>query len=252
MSATRATVLFWRPPAGHVPASAWFGMATRLGGVSRGPYASLNLSLGVGDAEPDVRENQSRLRATAGLPDRAPVMLHQVHGRVIVDPSEMGRDADGFVVAPGDPWVAVSAADCAPVAIVADDGAAAALLHCGWRGARDGIAPAAVERLGKAGIDPARLVAVVGPCLHACCFPIGPEVAAEFDAAFLRPHPTGQSSLDLPAVIEAGLVRAGVPRERIHLAPECTACDPERFYSHRRDRGLTGRHWALLHLAPRP
>ncbi|HKO22566.1 MAG TPA: laccase domain-containing protein, partial [Candidatus Eisenbacteria bacterium] len=70
--------------------------------------------------------------------------------------------------------------------------------------------------------------------------------------AFLRPHPTGQPSLDLPGAIAAALAAAGVPAGRIETAPECTASEPARFFSHRRDRGLTGRHWALLHLAPRP
>jgi len=247
-----AQVPFWHPTASWFPASAWFGMATRVGGVSAGPYASLNLSLGVGDDDDAVRENRRRLRRAAGVPDGGPTMLHQVHGRTIVGAKEGGRDADGFVIASGDPWVGVSAADCAPVALVAEEGAAGALVHCGWRGARDGIGPAAVERLGERGIPAARIVAAIGPCLHACCFPVGPEVAAEFDPAFLKPHPTGQPSLDLPGAIAAALVLAGVPPERIEIAPECTACDPSRFFSHRRDRGLTGRHWALLRLAPRP
>lgn len=246
------TVPFWRPTAAWFPATAWFGMATRVGGVSAGPYASLNLSLGVGDEEAGVRENRRRLRAAAQVPEGGPVMLHQVHGRTIVGADEGGRDADGFVVSPGDPWVAVSAADCAPVALVAEDGSAGALVHCGWRGARDGIGPAAIERLGERGIRAERIVAAIGPCLHACCFPIGPEVAAEFDPAFLLPHATGQPSLDLPGAIAAALAAAGVPAARIEMAEECTASDPARFFSHRRDRGLTGRHWALLHLAPRP
>jgi purine-nucleoside/S-methyl-5'-thioadenosine phosphorylase / adenosine deaminase len=250
MDTTQDEVPFWRPS--RFPVPAWFGMATRAGGVSVGPYATLNLSLGVGDDEAAVRENRRRLRAAAHVPDGGPTMLHQVHGRTIVGIEDGGRDADGFVVAPGDPWAGVSAADCAPVALVAEDGSAGALVHCGWRGARDGIGPAAVERLGERGIMAARLVAAIGPCLHACCFPIGPEVAAEFDPAFLKPHPTGQPSLDLPGAIAAALVGAGVPAARIEVASECTACDPERFFSHRRDRGLTGRHWALLRLSPRP
>lgn len=250
MDTMHDAVPFWRPS--RFPVQAWFGMATRVGGVSVGPYATLNLSLGVGDEEAAVRENRRRLRAAAHVPDSGPTMLHQVHGRAIVGVEDGGRDADGFVISPGDPWVGVSAADCAPVALVAEDGSAGALLHCGWRGARDGIGPAAVERLGERGIMAARLVAAIGPCLHACCFPIGPEVAAEFDAAFLKPHPTGQPSLDLPGAIAAALADAGVPVARMEIASECTACDPGRFFSHRRDRGLTGRHWALLRLSPRP
>ena len=223
--------------------------------MSAGPYASLNLGLRVGDDEASVLGNRRRFRAAAGLSDREPVMVLQVHGRRIVTAEEAAREgrveADGLVVSTGDPWVGVSAADCAPVAVAEPGGRRAALLHCGWRGARDGIAAAAVELLRDAGFDPATLRAAIGPCLHACCFPIGPEVAAEFDPSHLRPHPSGQPSLDLPEAITAGFVAAGMARERIATSPECTACHPERWFSHRRDGGVTGRHWALLRIEPR-
>jgi len=223
--------------------------------VSAGPYASLNLGLRVGDDEASVLGNRRRFRAAAGLSDREPVMVLQVHGRRIVTAEEAAREgrveADGLVVSTGDPWVGVSAADCAPVAVAEPGGRRAALLHCGWRGARDGIAAAAVELLRDAGFDPATLRAAIGPCLHACCFPIGPEVAAEFDPSHLRPHPSGQPSLDLSEAITAGLLAAGMARERIATSPECTACHPERWFSHRRDGGVTGRHWALLRIEPR-
>jgi purine-nucleoside/S-methyl-5'-thioadenosine phosphorylase / adenosine deaminase len=233
----------------------WFGLPTRDGGVSTGPYTSLNLGLRVGDDEASVLENRRRFRAAAGLSDREPVLVLQVHGRRIVTMEEAAREgrveADGLLVSTGDPWAGVSAADCAPVAVAEPLGRRAALLHAGWRGARDGIAAAAVELLRGAGFEPAILRAAIGPCLHACCFPIGPEVAAEFDPAHLRPHPSGQPSLDLPAAITAGLVAAGMARERIATSPECTSCHPERWFSHRRDGGVTGRHWALLRIEPR-
>jgi hypothetical protein len=252
---TESRVRFWRPPEGHLPPNVWFGLPTRQGGASTGPYASLNLGLRVGDDEASVLENRRRLRATAGLSDRDPVMVLQVHGRTIVPAEEAARrgrvEADGLLVAEGDPWVGVSAADCAPVAVAEPGGRRAALLHCGWRGARDGIPAAAVDLLRVAGFDPATLVAAIGPCLHACCFPIGPEVAAEFDPSHLRPHPIGQPSLDLPRAIVDGLVAAGVHPARIATSPECTACHAERWFSHRRDRGVTGRHWALLRIASR-
>lgn len=246
-------VRFWRPPEHHFSPAVFFGVPTREGGASTGPYASLNLGLRVGDAEEVVLENRRRLRAAAGTGDREPVMVHQVHGRTIVTAGEASGtrlEADGILAAAGDPWIGVTVADCAPVAIVEPGAARAALLHCGWRGARDGIPGAAVARLQEAGFEPERLLAAIGPCLHACCFPIGPEVAAEFDASHLRPHPTGQPSLDLSGVILAGLVRAGLEPDRIVASPECTACHPGRWYSHRRDQGVTGRHWALLRIAP--
>ena len=247
-----ARLSFWRPPGGALPAGAWFGVTTRLGGTSVGAFAALNLGLAVGDADARVEENRSRVRAELGLGTHEPFRVHQEHGRRIVLPGEAPCGADGFLVRAGDPWVAVSAADCAPVAVLAADATAGALLHSGWRGAVAGIAVAAVEELGRLGYDPAALRASIGPCLHACCFPIGPDVAALFPKEHLRAHPTGQLALDLPGAIAASLRRAGVPRSAIHVAGECSSCEAGRFYSHRRDRGITGRHWGLLHLPGLP
>ncbi|HSQ60837.1 MAG TPA: polyphenol oxidase family protein, partial [Acidobacteriota bacterium] len=239
----------WRPPEGSLPDTAWFGMTTRVGGASRGPYASFNVSLGVGDEAPAVEENRKRLRDAVRYTLRTPLLLRQVHGDAIALPREASAEADGWLVARGDPWVAVTTADCAAVAIVAEDGRRGALLHSGWRGALAKIASRAVERIGADGPAPASLRAVIGPCLHACCLPVGDDVAARFDVRLHRPHPSGRTAIDLPEAIRAALVESGVPAGAVHVAEECTSCRADRFYSHRRDRGVTGRHWALLRLA---
>jgi hypothetical protein len=251
MRPATATSMFWRPPEDALPPGAWFGLTTRSGGMSEGAFASLNLGLGVDDDPSRVEENRARVRAALGFRRDEPARVHQEHGRRLVTPPEAPTTADGFLVRAGDPWVAVSAADCAAAAIVSEDGAAGALLHCGWRGAVAEIAAAAVEALGGLGHDPGSLRASISPCLHACCFPVGPEVAASFPPEHLRAHPSGRPALDLPGAIAAMLRRAGVPAGSILTAPECTACDTVRFFSHRRERGLTGRHWALLHLPGR-
>jgi hypothetical protein len=240
---------FWRPPAAALPDGAWFGMTTRLGGHGRGPYAAFNVSLGVGDDPEIVRGHREALRAALGYEEATPRLANQVHGNRLIAPAEAPAEADGFLVGAGDPWVAVSAADCAPVGIVSEDGRHGAILHSGWRGARAGIAARAVERLAAAGAAPDALRAVVGPCIHACCLVVGPEVASQFESALLRPHPTGRLAVDLPEAIRRGLIEAGVPAARIFVAEECTSCRADRFYSHRRDRGVTGRHWAFLRLA---
>ena len=134
--------VFWRPPEGALPKGAWFGMTTRPGGVSAGAYAALNVGLAVGDVDAHVEENRTRVRAALGLQGHEPLRVHQEHGRRIILPSEAPGPADGFFLRAGDPWVAVSAADCAPVAVLAADGKAGALLHSGWRGAAAGIATA--------------------------------------------------------------------------------------------------------------
>jgi len=225
---------------------------TRRGGVSRGPYASLNLSQAAGDDPDRVLRNRARMFQALGIPEQGPVRVRQVHGTRIVtpaeSPAEAPAEADGILVRAGDPWVAVSVADCAPVALVARDGSHAALLHSGWRATRGKIAGAGVRMLAERGIRASEIAASIGPCIHACCYLVGPEVAREFSKELLQPHPGGVA-LDLPLAIARALEEAGVDASAITVAPECTSCTGSAFYSHRRDRGVTGRHWALVHLA---
>jgi len=242
--------IFWRPRPGTLPDGAWFGVTTRFGGVSAGPYATLNLGLSVGDQRESVLENRRRMRAEASVPEDGPRMPRQVHGVALITPAEAGAEADGVLVRAGDPWVGVTVADCAPIAVVAADASRGALLHSGWRGSRDGIAVRAVERLGRDGVAATALSISIGPCIHSCCYPVGPDVARAVPAPCLVPHPSGRFALDLPGLIVRSLIGAGVDPARIDVAPECTSCLRDRFYSHRRDAGITGRHWALLRLTP--
>jgi len=216
--------------------------------VSLGPYASLNFGLEVGDEREAVMRNRAIAFASIGVPEPGPRRLRQVHGSRVVEPDEAPSDADGFIVRAGDPWVAVSAADCAPVALVARSGAWGALVHSGWRGARDRIAAHAVRLLGSRGVPPGEILASIGPCIHACCYPVGPEVAGAFPDQVLKPHGAGKA-LDLPLAISLALREEGIPDSAIRAAGECTSCEAGSFYSHRRDSGVTGRHWALFHLA---
>ena len=244
--------VFWTAPPGALPAGAALVMTTRVGGVSRGPYAELNVGLRVGDREESVLENVRRIRGALGMDAREPVRVRQVHGTDLAEAAagDLLPRADGILLTAGDPWAAVSVADCAAVALVAEDGARGALVHSGWRGTLDGIAVRAALALERSGSPPESLHVVIGPCIHACCYPVGPETAGRFPAFLIQPHASGGFALDLPGAIAASLTGAGVPPSRIAIASECTACLPERFYSHRRDRGTTGRHWMLLRLAP--
>lgn len=249
-AATAGEPVYWAPPPGALPEGARFLMTTRLGGVSEGPYAALNVGLRVGDREEAVLENVRRVRASLAMGGAEPLRVRQVHGAALVGPERAGDAADGILVARNDPWAAVSVADCAPVALVSEDGARGALVHSGWRGTLEGIAVRAADVLAREGASRESLQVVIGPCIHACCYPVGPETAGRFPAFLIQPRPSGGFALDLPGAIAASLVASGLPPARISVAPECTACLPERFYSHRRDRGATGRHWALLRLAP--
>jgi polyphenol oxidase len=231
------------------------GFSLRQGGVSVGPLASLNLGDGVGDAAENVAENLRRLAADAG---RAPLQLatvRQVHGDKVVRASPgHSAEADGVWTQDAQgTWVGVKSADCVPVLLATRDGRAVAAVHSGWRGTALRVAARAVEALVGTGATVSSVCAVVGPCIQACCYEVGPELAERFRAEFgsevvrdggVRPH------LDLSAAVRATLLAAGLSADNVDLQPACTACDARRFYSHRRDGGVTGRHLAFIAPAP--
>jgi YfiH family protein len=200
---------------------------TRRGGVSEGPYASLNLGL-LTDDEPDrVAANRERVRAQAGAERLA--QGRQVHGtRVVVD-GQGGEEADGQVTTRRDIAAIVLVADCLPVALAGPE--AAGVVHAGWRGLSEGVLEAGVAALGAAG----PVTAAIGPGIGPCCYEVGDDVRAVFG--------TAAPTLDLKAIARARLHGVGVAE--VHDCGLCTACDPERFFSHRRDRGLTGRQAGL-------
>jgi polyphenol oxidase len=210
---------------------------TRHGGVSQGPYESLNLGLWTDDDPARVEENRQRAANLAGVPRERLAQGRQVHGahvrRVGSAPPVAGdppgpADADGQATAlPGIAPI-VLVADCLPVALVAPQ--AVAMLHAGWRGLAAGVLEeglAALAELGAA--EPP--VAAIGPGIGPCCYEVGPEVHAALG--------TSGRTADLKAVAAERLARAGV--ERVHDVGLCTACDAGRFFSHRRDAGVTGR-----------
>ena len=245
----QGALALWSPIEGLFPPGARFVFPKRRGGVSDGPFASLNMGMDIGDERENVLRNRSIVFGALGIKAAGPLRARQVHGTRVVGPEDAETDADGFLLRAGDPWTAVSAADCPPVALVARNGAHGALLHSGWRGTRDGIAAGAVRMLEARGIPASEIVVSIGPCIHACCYPVGQEVAREFSEEVLKRHPDGVA-LDLPLAIARTLEEAGVRGAAILAASECTSCDASSFFSHRRDRGVTGRHWALFHLAP--
>jgi YfiH family protein len=199
---------------------------TRRGGVSDGPYASLNLGCWTDDDPQRVRDNRERVRALASAQRLA--QGRQVHGtRVVVDGDGV-QEADGQVTTHRGVAAIVLAADCLPVALAGPH--AAGVVHAGWRGLSAGVLEAGVEALGGGPV-----AAAIGPGIGPCCYEVGDEVRAVFG--------TEGRTLDLKAVARARLRAAGV--DDVHDCGLCTACDPRRFFSHRRDRGLTGRQAGL-------
>jgi purine-nucleoside/S-methyl-5'-thioadenosine phosphorylase / adenosine deaminase len=219
--------------------------ATRLGGVSEAPFDRLNLGVLTDDPNEAVAENRARLATALGLdPARVPIGL-QVHGADLAFHSEPQRpspfavpgseipEVDGHVVAAPGLAPLVFTADCLPVALSGPGGVA--MLHCGWRGLAAGIVAA-----GAAAV--AATDAAIGPGIGPCCYEVGDEVLAAF-ADLGEGIATGRM-LDLVEVARRLLLAAGV--ERVEAAGLCSGCEPELFFSHRRDAGRTGRQGGLV------
>jgi YfiH family protein len=231
------------------------GFTTRDGGVSAPPFERLNLGGAVGDDPTHVAENWRRLERETGLRF---ARVRQVHGARVVRadaPCEPGEEADVVLSAAEGVAACVSVADCVPI-LLADPGTGAvAAVHAGWRGTLAGAAAAAVEALRREfGAPPERLVGAVGPSIGPCCYEVSEELAARFrdeiQGGVVREGEGRPPRLDLPASNGWILSRAGVSPARIHVLGTCTSCDRDRFFSHRRDRGRTGRQMAFI--APRP
>ncbi|MBN8232981.1 peptidoglycan editing factor PgeF [Corallococcus macrosporus] len=228
------------------------GFATRAGGVSEGPYASLNLGFSVGDERAHVEENHRRLAQAAGAKLGALCRVSQVHGDTVLE-ARGGADevlrptlgeADALWTEGEGSWVAVGTADCVPVLIVDPRGGRVAAVHSGWKGTDLEISARAVEALVARGSQPEHLLAAVGPCIQACCYEVSAELGERFRARFgpdvVREGP--KPHLDLPSAVKASLLKAGLKPGQVDVLQACTACERDRFFSHRRDAGRTGRH----------
>ncbi len=207
---------------------------TRRGGVSRGPYESLNLGRWTDDDPDDVHANRERVAALVGVPLDAVVQGRQVHGNRVerrAAPDGASCDADGQATSAGGLAALVLTADCLPVALIGEH--AVAMLHAGWRGLAGGVLEEGVRAVRELGED-GELQAAIGPGAGGCCYEVGPEVHAAFGRA------PQQAPIDLKAVARERLTAAGV--EQVHDVALCTMCsDPGLFFSHRRDGGVTGR-----------
>lgn len=234
------------------------GMSLRSGGVSRGPFSSMNLGRAVGDDPGAVERNHGRFARAVGYAPAEPFEVSQVHGaRVLVaDGStpacELRRHgADALIATRRGLAVAVRTADCLPVLIADPVTGVVAAVHSGWRSTVAGVVGRTVDTLvSEHGLRARDLHAALLPHIGPCCFEVGTEVAAELDAVsdaigvvrIARPRP----HVDLAAVVHAQLRASGVLSARIHSVPGCTCCQPARFFSHRREGAPGGRHLAAI------
>ena len=244
------------------------GFSTRLGGVSEGDLASMNLSFDRGDMPERVVRNYERIAAAIGFPTSELVFTDQIHRTEIYQAS--ARDCQGATLFPkklrgidalitNEPHVVLTAgyADCVPVLIVDRKDHCIGLAHSGWRGTVGQIAGKTVRAMASAyHADPADMTAVIGPSIGPECYEVGEELIPEFQKTFPEEAvkdfffhtEDGKLHLDLWTAVKYALLHAGVPEAQIHVSGVCTCCSHELLFSHRYTKRKAGKPCGL----PRP
>ena len=233
------------------------GVSTRAGGVSVGPYASLNLGASVGDEPDAVSENRARLARALGFAGEQMVTTPQVHGATVLVVDESNADrafeirADALLTTRPGFLLMQRFADCVPLLFWHPAARAVAVAHAGWRGTVLGVAGATVAALSEhAGAAPAGLRAAIGPAIGPCCYEVGEDVVEQFPGAdgAVRTGAGGRPHLDLWELNRRQLVAAGLRPEQVEVAGICTRCHAETFFSHRALGYPAGRFGAAIGL----
>ncbi|MDX2055561.1 MAG: peptidoglycan editing factor PgeF [Polyangiaceae bacterium] len=229
---------------------------TRTGGVSRGPFESLNFSASVGDDPTHVHENFERAGQFLHLPNESLCHLNQVHGRGVVQLAEQAvrsatatLDGDALISECASVACAVRTADCVPILVADVESGAVAAIHAGWRGIVAGVVESALQNLKRLTVNGGQLVAAVGPHISLAAFEISDDVAQALESAssangvvdrisFPKPH------ADLRKIVHAQLATNGVTE--IDDVLGCTLLEPDRFFSFRRSGVRSGRHLSAI------
>ncbi len=239
------------------------GFFTRRGGVSAGPFASLNCSLSGKDSRDNVLENRARAAWAIGADPAALVGTHQVHGTDVTHVTEPwtpgnGPRADSMVTDRAGIALGIVTGDCAPVLLADPTTGIIGAAHAGWRGAVAGVLEATVAAMAALGATPGRIVAAIGPCIRQASYEVGPDLRAAVldrdpaDARFLAPGRREMHwQFDLPGYCAARLAAVGVGT--IDVLTFDTLTDEARFFSHRRRTlaggGLIGHQISIIALA---
>ncbi len=236
-------LLDWQAPGPYRVA-----FSTRGGGVSEGSFASLNLGLATGDDPERVLENRRRLCEAAGADGGTAAMARQAHGATVIQAAPRGilapgvhPECDGLWAGRPGQAMALLTADCLPIALCRTGGKPGlAVLHAGWKGILAGIVESGARALGGG-----PLAAAVGPGIAVCCYEVGEEVAGPYRERFGAGVVRGRR-LDLRAAAEQALREVGC--DSVEHVGGCTACEPRLYFSHRRDRSLTGRQAVIAYV----
>ncbi len=209
----------------------------------------LNTSGALADSPQGIERVLVELAGAAKVERSRLFGVRQVHGvRVVEAPATEAVEADAIWSGRSGDAVGVKTADCLPLLLVDPRGRRVAAVHAGWRGTFHQIARATVEALAQAGTRPADLRVAIGPSIRVCCYQVGEELASQFLSRFppeVCQRREGRAYLDLQRAVQSTLAHCGVPVGQIDDLGFCSSCDG-RFYSHRRDRGLTGRHFSFV------
>ena len=244
------------------------GFASRLGGVSTGHCAELNLGLTRHDSPEAVRENYHRFCAALGTDVSGLVFSHQVHEDTIrvVQASDVladifdpiPYDADGLLTDQPGLCLTIYYADCIPVLLYDPVKKVIAAVHSGWRGTALGIAPKAVKKMQDLyGSDPKDVLAAIGPGIGPCCFETHDDVPTAMTAQLgpgVMDHvttlPNGKFQVDLKGILTWQLTAVGVTPDHLEVLPLCTGCHPELYWSHRKMGDRRGNQAAMIQLIP--
>jgi YfiH family protein len=226
------------------------GQSTRHGGVSMGPYASLNLGISTADDQSAVSENRRLFFAALGFEPEQTASSHQIHGDSILHVRAPGRydGYDALVTTEKNLLLNVTVADCTPILIYDPVKEAIAAIHAGWKGTVLQIAAKTLQQMkalfGTKGED---CRAFIGTCIDRCDYEVDEDVAQHFDEEFAEWNAEkNKFQLDLKAANRAQLLTQGVPYQNIEVSPYSTVAHVADYFSHRDEKGITGRMLAVI------
>ncbi|MBK8698704.1 MAG: peptidoglycan editing factor PgeF [Saprospiraceae bacterium] len=229
--------------------------STRYGGVSKGSYGTLNLGTNTEDAEEDTERNKELFCDFLNIEPDGLAKSRQVHGTEILYCTSPGKfeGYDALVTDHPNIWLAVSTADCVPVLLYNSDKKVCAAIHAGWKGTVAGITGKVLNFMTlNFGCKHAYTYAYIGACIAYCSFEVGDEVAVQFDVSQKRQGKVpGKYFVDLKETNKAQLLNSGVEAAHIEVSPYDTYAEENLFYSHRRDKGVTGRMWSVIGIKDR-
>lgn len=238
------------------------GFSTRLGGVSKGVWATMNISTTRGDDPAAIAENKRRIASAIGVDENKMVFTSQTHTTnvAVVTEKELGvdlPDTDGMITNVPGLCLVTFYADCVPLYFVDPVKKAVGLSHSGWRGTVNKMANVTVNRMQEVfGTNPADVIAAVGPSICQDCYEVSEDVISQFrenyreedwESLYYRKE-NGKYQLDLWRANEINLLDAGIKREHMAITNVCTCCNPKVLFSHRvtgTDRGNLSAFLAL-------